>query len=237
MNEISSDKLLEAWENGVWLASALEKLASPEQKKVLQNDKANSITDMMQKAIVLSTKNQNEGGSGFLSTMSSLLEDRNATVIPLLNDLRSAFLNFARSQEIHVLGFEAPRKFNDTPILIPFSYLRDRILWEKNIVEHESLKFVDVRMSDWQVGELRLDANRQKTTGRTSQRHLYFECFQALNSSGKLDLSGTKSANFPAARIWLHRNHPRAFPDPQSGSDKTIRKYFNMFLDELHLNS
>ena len=140
-----------------------------------------------------------------------------------------------RRGEIAFLGFEPPRRMSDVPVEIRIPYLGGKIEWANGTVRSNGLHFVDVRIA-------RLSSNAPKPlgrlevgkVGRRSRQEVFFACFTALQLEGKMSPEKSQKSHFFEVRKWLSRNYPEIFPTEESGSDKTIYRYFKRFQDGRH---
>lgn len=157
----------------------------------------------------------------------------------LASEVRDNVLTYLRSQQFLGIGYEAPRKLEDTPKLLPSEFWDGLVNWDRSSLTFQCLSFVDVRI----VVPVWIDktpsecGSIERTRGRPSVASDLERCFQTLAAEQRFDLNGSMKSNFFIIRDWLKEHlfadGTKEYKISNEGIRKQSSPYFNMLKDEL----
>lgn len=219
------------WEKATPAAQARQKSVSAADQTRLRDLESHSaahhLADGMAKA-------QQSGASGLdaLNTVFSGVTARNTQRQSILDAGAQNVRRFLQQGHLRAFAFERPRAHAAEPVEITSQLMTGHIGWEGGTLDAQSLRFVELRFMQSNAADTIL-ATRDAAQiadqpaprkGRPTVVPDIADAFDALMTMGKIDLSQSMNAHYPAIRAWLRVHRPDAAPTDAKPDSETIRR-------------
>lgn len=237
LNDLPEGARKALWDAGVPLSKAWEAFAHPNLKAAWTEALGRSaITAMVEAA---ETDKEADGsiaeklGRAFAGAQP-ILAERSALEARMKGDL----LRYIAHGNLHVLGYEPPRRIGDAPVLIPAELWKGRCDWDRNKLSANSLEIIEVRLLTNGMRDTILDREPPreapvKAVGRPGVGGDIEAAFDALRAAGEIDVTRSAKSHFGAVRKWLHLNRPNLGIPAADISDETVRRHFSPHFNAL----
>lgn len=234
MTDPNEEQLRSIWSQGHWLARCDRAFSSKSQTEVWEELNNISAMELFQNELA----DQDNGEQSWLEAFSKALKPASVIITQRANlnsEVRKDVLSYLNSQQLVGIGFETPRRLDDTPKLLPSEVWGGFVNWEGSSLKYQSLSFVDIRIvaPAWIAKILSGYISIEKTLGRPSVASDLESCFQALMAAQRFDLNGSMKSNYVTIRGWLTENLSPEGAKEYKISDEAIRKYFSPYFNAL----
>lgn len=246
MLELSPEQTLVLWNNGHFLSRCYRAFASPSQRKRQEESDQVSAMKILSDEMKKPERKNEDWSTAFFNSMTKpqqILQERTE----LSKSIEAVVLSHLKSGQLIGCGFEPPRMKRSFPVVLDPSHWFEFVGWSDCKVRIQSLNFVDIRVLTSR-GALQLldianpiaskvlpDPPSKRPVGRPTVRTDIDDCFDALNSLGKIDVNCDVPSHIPMVRQWLTEHRPLMKPSALKVKDQTLKLHFSNKFNTLRI--